>query len=110
MGDQRGDERGPHGEAFDWEDGRTPRTTSRRSSSASCGGVAGAWLERGWSAAGARLEALTEEERVVSYRRACRHGRMDVIRAELVCRGAQAMPAEEPARVFLGGPAEGGGP
>ena len=109
MGDQRGDERGPHGEAFDWEDGRTPRTskTSRRSSSASC--------ER---AAGARLEALTEEERVVSYRRACRHGRMDVIRAELVCRGAArgalrgalAMSPEEPARVFLGGPAEGGGP
>jgi hypothetical protein len=113
MGDQRGDERGPHGEAFDREDGRTPRT-SRRSSSASCG--------RGWSAAGARLEALTEEERVVSYRRACRHGRMDVIRAELLCRGAArcalrcalrgalAMPPEEPACVFLGGPAEGGGP
>ena len=75
-------------------------------------------LERGWSAAGARLEALTEEERVVSCRRACRHGRMDVIRAELVRRGAArgarrgalAMPPEEPACVFLGGPAEGGGP
>jgi hypothetical protein len=66
--------------------------------------------ERGWSAAGAWLEALTEEVRVVSCGRACRHGRMDVIRAELVCRGAQAMPAEEPARVFSGGPAEGGGP
>jgi hypothetical protein len=43
---------------------------------------------------------------------------MDVIRAELVCRGAArcalraalAMPPEEPACVFLGGPAEGGGP
>jgi hypothetical protein len=55
---------------------------------------------------------------VVSCRRACRHGRMDVIRAELVrrgaarcaLRGALAMPPEEPACVFLGGPAEGGGP
>ena len=99
MGDQRGDERGPHGEAFDWEDGRTPRT-SRRSSSASCERAAGA---RGWrraygGGAGGELQA-----RLL-------HGRMDVIRAELVCRGAQAMPAEEPARVFLGGPAEGGGP
>ena len=41
---------------------------------------------------------------------------MDVIRAELVRRGAArgalalAMPPEERARVFLGGPAEGGGP
>ena len=42
------------------------------------------------------------------------HGRMDVIRAELVWRGAArdalALSPEEPARVFLGGPAEGGGP
>jgi hypothetical protein len=43
---------------------------------------------------------------------------MDVICAELVCcgaarcalRGALALSPEEPARVFLGGPAEGGGP
>jgi len=91
--------------------GRTPRT-SRRSSSTSCG--------RGWGAVGARLEALTEEERVVIYRRARKHGRMEdvVIRAELVCcggarsaaRDALAMSPEEPALVSLGGPAEGGGP
>ena len=77
-------------------------------------GPHGAPRVRAAGAAGARLEALTEEERVVSCRRACRHGRMDVIRAELVRRGAArcalALSPEEPARVFLGGPAEGGGP
>jgi len=75
---------------------------------------------RAAGAVGARLEALTEEERVVIYRRARKHGRMEdvVIRAELVCcggarsaaRDALAMSPEEPALVSLGGPAEGGGP
>ena len=90
MGDQRGDERGPHGEAFDWEDGRTPRT-SRRYLMALLECVLRAWLERGW------MDVI-----------------LDVIRAELVCRGgrrgALALSPEEPARVLLGGPAEGGGP
>ena len=71
---------------------------------------------RAAGAVGARLEALTEEERVVIYRRARKHGRMEdvVIRAELVCcgtaRDALAMSPEEPALVSLGGPAEGWGP
>jgi len=57
-----------------------------------------------------------DKERVVSYRSALLHGRMDVIldviRAELVRRGAVALAhePEELARVLLGGPAEGGGP
>src|SRR5829696_4735185 len=97
MGEQRGDECGPHGEAFDWEDAEdlTPLLEYELR---------------------ARLEALTEEERVVIYRRARKHGRMEdvVIRAELVCcgtaRDALAMSPEEPALVSLGGPAEGGGP
>ena len=87
MGDHRGDERVPHGEAFDWEDAEDltalPEDELR-----------------------AHLEALTEEERVVSYRCALLHGRMDMIRAELVHRGAVALSPEELARVLLGGPAE----
>ena len=49
-----------------------------------------------------RLEALVEEERAVSYRRGILRGRMDVIRAELVRRGAVALAPEELARVLLG--------
>ena len=36
------------------------------------------------------LKALTEEERVVSYRRRILQGRIDLIRAELVGRGVAA--------------------
>ena len=67
-------------------------------------------LERSWSAAGGAYGGGAGGE----LQARLLHGRMDVIRAELVCRGAArgalAMPPEEPARVFLGGPAEGGGP
>jgi hypothetical protein len=99
MGDQRGDERGPHGEAFDWEDAED---LTALSSSTSCG--------RGWSAAGGAYGGGAGGE----LQARLLHGRMDVIRAKLLRRGAArdalAMPPEEPARVLLGGPAEGGGP
>jgi acyl-CoA hydrolase len=49
------------------------------------------------------LEDLSEEERAVSYRRSVLHGRIDLIRAELVDRGAVALPPEELARVLAGG-------
>jgi hypothetical protein len=49
-----------------------------------------------------RLEALSEEERAVSYRRRILHGRIDLIRAELVERGAVALPPERLALVLLG--------
>ena len=49
-----------------------------------------------------RLGALAEEERVVSYRRQVPQGRMDLIRAELVRRGADALSPEELARVLMG--------
>ena len=62
MGDQRVDERVPHEEAV--------RLGGRRGPHGLLEYELRAWLERGWSAAGARLVALTEEERVVSYRRA----------------------------------------
>jgi hypothetical protein len=48
------------------------------------------------------LEDLSEEERAVSYRRSILRGRMDLIRAELVDRGAVALPPEELARVLVG--------
>ena len=51
----------------------------------------------------ALLGALCEEERVVSYRRRVLQGRMDLIRAELVERGAAALSPEELARVWMGG-------
>jgi hypothetical protein len=48
------------------------------------------------------LEDLSEEERAVSYRRSILRGRIDLIRAELVDRGAVALPPEELARVLVG--------
>ena len=48
-----------------------------------------------------RLEDLSEEERAVSYRRRILQGRIDLIRAELVERGAVALPPEDLARVLL---------
>ena len=49
-----------------------------------------------------RLEDLSEEEGAVSYRRRILQGRIDLIRAELVERGAGALPHEDLARVLLG--------
>jgi hypothetical protein len=49
-----------------------------------------------------RLEGLVEEERAVSYRRRVLHGRIDLIRAELVRRGAIARSPEELVRVLMG--------
>jgi hypothetical protein len=49
-----------------------------------------------------RLEVLSEEERTLSYRRRILQGRIDLIRAELVDRGAVALPPEDLARVLLG--------
>jgi hypothetical protein len=49
-----------------------------------------------------RLEVLSEEERAVSFRRSILRGRIDLIRAELVERGAVALPPEHLARVLLG--------
>ena len=68
-------------------------------------------LERGWRSLRRRRAGGELQARLL-------HGRMDVIldviRAELVRRGvrrgALALSPEEPARVLLGGPAEGGGP
>ena len=49
------------------------------------------------------LEALSGEEKAVSYRRRVLQGRIDLIRAELVRRGSAALPPEDLARVLLGG-------
>ncbi len=49
-----------------------------------------------------RLEDLSEEEREVSYRRRILQGRIDLIRAELVERGAVALSPRDLARVLLG--------
>jgi hypothetical protein len=49
-----------------------------------------------------RLEALSKEERAVSYRRRILQGRIDLIRAELVDRGAVALSPRDLARVLLG--------
>ena len=49
-----------------------------------------------------RLEDLSEEERAVSYRRRILQGRIDLIRAELLERGAVALSPENLARVLLG--------
>jgi hypothetical protein len=48
------------------------------------------------------LEGLVEEERAVSYRRRVLHGRIDLIRAELVRRGATTRSPEELVRVLMG--------
>ena len=45
---------------------------------------------------------LSEEERALSYRRRILQGRIDLIRTELVERGAVALPPERLARVLLG--------
>jgi hypothetical protein len=49
-----------------------------------------------------RLETLVEEERAVSYRRRILHGRIDLIRAELVQRGAIVRSPEELVRALMG--------
>ena len=49
-----------------------------------------------------RLEGLVEEERGVSYRRRVLHGRIDLIRAELVRRGAITCSSEDLVRVLMG--------
>ncbi len=49
-----------------------------------------------------RLQALTEEERAVSYRRRILQGRIDLMRAELAGRGLAALAPEDLARVLLG--------
>jgi hypothetical protein len=48
------------------------------------------------------LERLVQEERAVSYRRRVLHGRIDLIRAELVRRGATTRSTEELVRVLMG--------
>jgi len=48
------------------------------------------------------LEALSEEERALGYRRSIVQGRIDLIRAELVERGAVALSPKDLARVLLG--------
>jgi hypothetical protein len=49
-----------------------------------------------------RLETLAKEERAVSYRRRILHGRIDLIRAELVRRGAVVRSPEELVRALMG--------
>lgn len=49
-----------------------------------------------------RLAGLVEEERAVSYRREILRGRIDLIRAALVERGAVALSPEELVRVLVG--------
>jgi len=49
-----------------------------------------------------RLEALSEDERAISYRRRILQGRIDLIRAELVERGVVALTPRDLARVLLG--------
>ena len=49
-----------------------------------------------------KLEELVEEERSISYRRRVLQGRIDLIRAELVGRGAVALSPEALARVLMG--------
>ena len=73
----------PRGGDFDWEGAEDLTAFSRQD------------LE-------SRLEALCEEERALGYRRQVLQGRIDLIRAELVGRGAVALSPEELARVLLG--------
>ena len=49
-----------------------------------------------------RLEALSEEERALGYRRRILQGRIDLIRGELVERGAVVLSPRDLARVLLG--------
>jgi hypothetical protein len=73
----------PRGGGFDWDDAEDITALSEENL-------------RG------RLEALSEEERAVSYRRWVLQGRIDLIRAELVERGVAALSPEDLARVLLG--------
>jgi hypothetical protein len=73
----------PRGGEFDWDDAEDITALSEENL-------------RG------RLEALSEEERAVSYRRWVLQGRIDLIRAELVERGVAALSPEDLARVLLG--------
>jgi hypothetical protein len=102
MGDQRVDERVPHGEAFDWEDAEDLTALLEYELRA--------WLWRGWSTAGGAYGGGAGGE----LQARLLHGKMNELRADHVrraaARDALAMSPEEPARVFLGGPAEGGGP
>jgi len=49
-----------------------------------------------------RLEAFVGEERALSYRREVLRGRIDVVRAELVRRGATVLAPGDLAHVLLG--------
>ena len=73
----------PRGEGFDWEEAEDITALSEEDLRA-------------------RLKALCEEERAVSYRRRVLQGRIDLIRAELVERGVAALSPEDLARVLLG--------
>ena len=73
----------PSGEVFDWEGAEDLTALSEEEL-------------RG------RLERLVEEERAISYRRRVMQGRIDLIRAELVRRGAVALSPEELVRVLMG--------
>ena len=71
------------GEKFDWEGAEDLTALSEAELRESLGG-------------------LVEEERAVSYRRRGLHGRIDLIRAELVRRGATTRSPEELVRVLMG--------
>jgi hypothetical protein len=86
-----GDHGVPRGEGFDWEGAEDLTSLSE------------AELR-------AHLGALSEEERALSYRLRVLQGRMDVIRAELVRRGAVALPSGDLARALLGEASEAGRP
>lgn len=77
------DDSGVHGRSFDWEDAEDITALSEEDLRET-------------------LEALSEEERTISYRRRILQGRIDLIRAELLQRGALALGPEELARVLLG--------
>jgi hypothetical protein len=76
------DDSGMHG-AFDWEDAEDITALSEEDLRAT-------------------LEELSEEERALNYRQQILRGRMDLIRAELLERGALALFPEDLARVLLG--------
>ncbi len=76
------DDSGVHG-SFDWEDAEDITALSEEDLRET-------------------LEALSEEERTISYRRRILQGRIDLIRAELVERGTLELGPEELARALLG--------
>lgn len=55
------------------------------------------------------LGRLSEEEKVLSYRRRLLQGRIDLIRAELVLRGEASLSPEDLARILMGPESSGGG-